>query len=227
MRNLILKDIPTVLARIHQYNSQPEACVYNRAYHSVLEARQGSLCLVDKSGSVSDPSIETIRQALLAFDMGRQVDRNQSFNSRLRAKLNKDEVKMSLTKFREYTISSPKIAQLETDVENVYEVLSASGEDSLSKRHDHFYVGATKTLNFMFPELFVIVDSNVKMAVHRSSEGIEFGKYWDIMILCGRELFEWEQHYGDLDSLLRLDTKPTTITRIFDKCAFVLGKSGG
>jgi hypothetical protein len=142
--NLILKDEATVMARVQRYDIQRKARAYNPAYHSVLEARHGNLCLVDENGSVSDSSIETIRQALLAFDMGRQVDENQTFNSRLKEKLSVDDVKMPLARLSEYTICSPNITQLATDVRKVYEVFSDSGADSLSKRHDHFRVGATK-----------------------------------------------------------------------------------
>lgn len=118
------------------------------------------------------------------------------------------------------------VAQLKTDVEKLYAALSVGGENGLSRWCYRFDVGATKIMNFLFPDLFVIVDRYVKKAVHSSGE-LYFGKYWDIMMICRGELREWEQHHGNLDSLLRLDTKPTTETRIFDKCAFVIGKFGG
>ena len=61
----------------------------------------------------------------------------------------------------------------------LYEAFAASGVDSLSKREDHFWVGATKTLNFMFPELFVMVDSNIRKAFHKGPD-MYFPNYWNL-----------------------------------------------
>jgi len=44
------------------------------------------------------------------------------------------------------------------------------------------------------------------------------------MKVCIKELKEWKEENGDFDSLPKLDVGfgPTTLTRIFDKCAFIM-----
>jgi hypothetical protein len=233
----ILKDEATVSARIRKYNSQPKGADYDRAYHAVLKARRGKRCLVDDTGSISEESLQAVKSTLRVFDMDKYMAGN--FTAGLKEKLHLDEIKNTLKKFSDTRVYSlPQtdevIAQFKAGVRKLYEVLSVEGEDSLDRRSYRFDVGTTKIMNFLFPELFVIADRHVRKAVHKSGE-LHFEKYWDIMMICQGELQEWrEQHHDfhsflrlcDFHSLLRLDSGPTTVTRIFDKCAFVMGKNG-
>jgi len=43
----------------------------------------------------------------------------------------------------------------------LHDILSAGGADELSADRDELDVGATKIMNFLFRELFVMVDKNV------------------------------------------------------------------
>ncbi len=148
---------------------------------------------------------------------------DNTFKTRLRNKLGNTEVREILQDFRRIKINSPNVESIKNNVEKLYEDLS-NKENGLSARGDKFEVGTTKTLTFLFPELFVIVDSNVKKALHKTGLGAPFNKFWSVMNVCRNELEDWEETHGHLDSLLELDISPTTLTRIFDKCAFVTGK---
>lgn len=212
------------------YDRQRKAPLYNSAYEKVLEARRGNRCLVDQSGNVDERSLEAIECALKAFDMGRQMD--ERFADKLKSKLSRIEIKRTLRKFRDFTICSQTIAELKTDVQDLYGALSAAGDDGLSADPQHrFSVGATKIMNFLFPELSVIVDSNVQKAINCyipdfDKWTLDSDRYWQVMMICAKELGEWKEQRGGLDRLLKLDSKPTTLTRIFDKCAFIIGKCG-
>jgi len=217
------KILENVAEKIKEYDAQCKAPKYNATYRRVLKAREGDCCLVDADGNVSERALKVIEDALRAFEMGRQM--GGKFRERLRKKLEDDEIRSILKRFRNLCIDSLDLKEFKDDVKRLYEALSASGSSGLSSRQDSFEVGATKIMNFLFPELFIMVDSNVKKAVGRSGPGVPFGKYWDIMMICRRELEEHKKVQGSYNSLLESDIKPTTLTRIFDKCAFIMGKS--
>lgn len=89
-------------------------------------------------------------------------------------------------------------------------------------------------MNSLFPELFVMVDKNVAEALKQlglikikrkgSTFAFSFEIYWQVMEICRKELEEYQKRHGNLQRLLDMDNKPTTLTRIFDKCAFVMAK---
>jgi len=218
------KILENVAEKIKKYDAQCNARKYNSAYRRVLEARGGSRCLVDENGNVNERALRIIEYALRAFEMDQWRQMDGKFREMLKKKLEDSEVKVILKKLRDLRIDSSDLKELKNDVKKLYEVLSASGSDGLSARGDRFEVGATKIMNFLFPELFVMVDKYVKKALHKSGD-ISFRKYWDILIICRQELEEWRTLHGTVDNLLELDTKPTTLIRVFDKCAFIMGKT--
>jgi len=217
------KILENVAEKIKKYDGCHKSRKYNSAYRRVLEARGGKHCLVDEEGNVSEKSLQVIEKALIDFEMGGHGQMDRGFKDRLKQKLEAGETKEVLKKFRNVQIYSPNLKEIKSDAEKLYNTLSVSGEDGLSARKDCFDVGATKIMNFLFPDLFVIVDKNVKKALHKSGP-LNFKKYWDIMMICHEELDEWKKSHGTLGNLLELDSKPTTLTRIFDKCAFIMGK---
>lgn len=206
--------------KINKYNAQAKAGIYNAAYTEILNGRKNRSCLVNKDGSVSEETLLTIEKGLLAFDMGRQMDGNFKYN--LKKKL--ISAKALLKKFQGLTIVSPNIDEIRSETESFFESLRASDHDRLSSNRNQFSVGATKIMNFLFPELFVIADRWVRKALGKYGY-FSFDEYWSIMMTCRKELRAWQEKYGNLESLIGLDEKPTTLTRIFDKCAFVTGKS--
>jgi len=210
-----------VTAKLAKYDKQPKSTTYNSAYHKILNARAGESCLVNEDGSVDEASLQVVEQGLLAFDMGVQMD--ETFIDKLRKKLNQVENKKLLRTFRGFSILSPNIEDIKSETENFFFNLSDKGEDCLSSDNNRFGVGATKIMNFLFPDLFVIADSNVRNGLHQINY-LDFKVYWAILMLCHNQLIELRRTYGDFKRLLRLDKQPTTLVRIFDKCAFVMGR---
>jgi hypothetical protein len=215
--------------KIKKYDEQRRGKLYNEAYQSVLKARGENSSLVDDDGNVSEESLKTIEKALKKFGMARFGKMDDKFVDKLRKKLN--DTKAILVKFRNLQIESQDWQRYEEDVKKLYDTLSVGGKDGLSADGDRFDVGATKIMNFLFPELFVMVDKNVattltklglvKFSRKGSTHHYCFEKYWKVMRICYDELGQYKKH-GDLSDLLKLDKWPTTLTRIFDKCAFVM-----
>lgn len=206
--------------KIRDYNEQTRARVYNSAYTKILDARKGRSCLVDKEGNMSEATLLIIEEGLQMFDMGRQMDNTFKYN--LQKKL--ASAKPLLWKFQGLTIVSPNIDEIRSETESFFENLRACDHDRLSSSENQFSVGATKIMNFLFPELFVITDIWVRKALAKSLGHFSFDEYWSIMMACRRELRAWQKLHGTLENLIELDEKPTTLTRVFDKCAFVMGK---
>jgi len=79
-----------------------------------------------------------------------------------------------------------------------------------------------------------MVDKNVAITlnklrlieIQRKGETYDFSfkSYWQVMEICHKELENFRKEHGNLQILLNMDEKPTTLTRIFDKCAFVMAK---
>ena len=68
----------------------------------------------------------------------------------------------------------------------------------------------------LFRELF---NGNVAIASYNN-----FEHYWKALTCCCKELKEWRNILGSVDSLVELDVpSPSTPIRVFDKCATVMG----
>ncbi len=158
-----------------------------KLYHDVLDARGDKKSLVDESGNVSEGFLEMIEVALRGyFGMDKRMlnDKGEFINN-LSNKLESDEVRNVLTKFRGMCINSPNLADYRSDVEVLYERLSAKGEDRLSQKDDRFRVGATKIMHCLFPELFVMLDKHVGCALgYLQGEYNKFEAYWAAMNIC-------------------------------------------
>lgn len=196
-------------------------------YHNILKARGENKSLVDESGRVGHKFLGMIEEALRGyFGMDKPMVNNKGeFIKNLKTKLESDGIRKILTKFRDVCIGSPNLADYKSDARVLYECLSAKGQDRLSQENYRFRVGATKVMYCLFPKLFVMLDRYVGRALgYEEGEYNNFEAYWATINICRQELKEWQELYGSTDSLLKLDQKPTTLTRIFDKCATIIGK---
>lgn len=193
------------------------------SYRRILEARGSDSSNVDANGHVTEQTLQLIKEVLRdKFDMYHQV--GDTFPQKLSKKLQDARVKAILIRIRNLSICSTSLEDLKPDTDELYASLSAPGPSGLSFRSDHFCVGATKTMNFLFPELFVMLDRCVAKALCLNPYN-KFSVYWSVLRLCHDDLEEWRNIRGSLDSLVALDVPPTTSVRIFDKCATVMGHS--
>ncbi len=212
--------------KIAKFNSGISSTV--TFYHDVLNARGENKSLVDESGNVGDTFLGMIEEAVRYYfkmDRGGRMGDKEEFIKRLKRKVASDKMKETLARLRDVNIVSPNLDDYKSDAEQLYESFS-SGEDGLSADGSYFYVGATKVMHCLLPEPFVMLDKNVAKAVLnlRPPQYYSFTQFWTTMSKCRNELLEWRRIYGKTDSLLVLDLKPTTLTRIFDKCASTMGK---
>jgi len=219
-----------VKEKIENYDVQRKGQQYNNAYRKVLNARAGSSSLIDEDGNVSHQSLEVIEEGLRRFEMARFGKMDSKFSDRLKKKLQRNGIREILKKFRNLRIESQEWREYRDYAKKLYDILSAGGADGLSADGDRFDVGTTKIMNFLFPELFVMVDRHVaetlielrliRIPRKGGTWDYSFGSYWRIMEICDQELKRYRERYGSVQSLLESDKQPTTLTRIFDKCSF-------
>jgi len=166
---------------------------------------------------------------LISFDMGRMMGKveeaydfeGKGFGSRLNSKL--QEIKPMLTPLINLNLSLTKSGwqQHKGDIIEAYDILSANGKGALNANpKKHFYVGATKILHFLNPELFIIVDSYaIKAFQNDVPAGYSATKYFKRMEHAQQDI----QDFG-LEKFKALDEPDTPITRIYDKLTFMTGK---
>ena len=195
-------------------------------YHSVLSARKGNTSVVDLNGQINNRHLKLIDKVLRGYFMmnrGNRMGRKGEFTIRLGGILSSRKLKKILVSLRSITILSSNLEKYRSKSEKLYEALS-SRECGLSGDHTYFCVGATKILPMLFPELFIMLDKNVgKACGYSPGQYNNFQAYWKVTKLCYGELIEWNNKYGSIDNLLCLDKQPTHLTRIFDKCATMMG----
>lgn len=219
----ILDNAGSKIAEYNKYDSEQMRNQYNSAYQKVLKARQAKGCLVDENGDIDMTSLRIIDSTLRSFKMANWKAETGHFVAKLKEKLGQVEMKSILRSLQSFTVYSPRITEAKTNAEMLFNALSS--KDFSRNSADRFCVGATKMMNFIFPDLFVITDTHVQKAIFdRSLTDFDFDLEWRAMRTCANELSEWEAKHGSLQSLLELDAPLTTLTRLFDKCAFIMGK---
>ena len=191
-------------------------------YRQILDARAGSKSNVDGNGLIGNHTLQLAWVVLVcSFGMEHQV--NHTFPAKLQAKLAHPAIKVILQKMRNLSLDSVQLANIKDDTSVLYETLSARGQQGLSYNGARFCVGATKTMNFLFPELCVMLDKYVAKAVHLYPDHNDFKAYWLALQMCQDELKAWQKSHGSLDSLVAFDSPPpSTVIRVFDKCATVM-----
>jgi hypothetical protein len=207
--------------KIHTFNST-EKGNSRQDYHSVLLARRGNISLVGMNGLVNSQHLLLIDRALRGYFMmnrGNRMGTQKRFVVRLEGILSSAKVRSILVGLRSVTIMFPNLEDYRASSEDLYKALS-SPQQGLSVDGTYFCVGATKVMHMLFPELFVMLDKNVGSTCGYSpGQYNNFGAYWKVMMICHDELKAWTNKYGSIDGLLRLDPLPTSIARVFDKCA--------
>lgn len=214
--------------KIRDFNENPKDKP-RESYHNVLIARKGRMSFVDKGGSISNEYLKLIDCTLRSYFMmnrGNRMGECDEFLNKLVKKLQLSEIRRSLKKFQEVDIINFNLENYKLEAERLYEALS-NPQNGLSRDHTYFCVGATKVMHCLFPELFIPLDNNVAKSLKNSyyffsPQYNNFSAYWKAMKICRNELMEWQRTNGSIDSLLQLDISPTTLTRIFDKCATIM-----
>jgi len=211
--------------KISEFNNYPKDRP-RESYHNVLTARAGRVSFVNENGNITVQHLHLIDWALRSYFMmnrGNRMGSEEEFVKRLENNLHDNEIKNILARLRNLTITAQYLQDYKSDAEKLYESFS-NCKHGLSADGSCFCVGATKAMHCLFPELFVMLDQNVGKAVgYRSSQHNNFWSYCKVMDICRNELEEWKEMYGSTDSLLQLDLAPTTLPRIFDKCASIMG----
>lgn len=219
-----MKILENAAEKIREFNNSKDRP--RESYHQVFTARTGRRSFVDENGNISDRHICLIDRALRSYfimNKGNKMGGKEEFVNKLGNNLRDNETKSILAKLRDVTITAHDLQDYKSDAEKLYESLS-NCEHGLSADGTYFCVGATKVMHCLFPELFVMLDKNVGKAVgYRPGQHNNFWSYWKVMDICKNELKEWEKINGSTDGLLQLDLPPTTLPRIFDKCASIMG----
>ena len=220
-----MKILENAAEEIREFNDYPKDRP-RESYHRVLTARAGRGSFVNENGDIIDRHLYLIDWALRSYFMmnrGNRMGGTEEFVNKLGNNLRDNETKTILARLRDVTITAHDLQEYKSDAEKLYESLSNS-EHGLSADGTYFCVGATKVMQCLFPELFVMLDHNVAEAVgYRPGQHNNFWSYWKVMDICRNELEEWKEIHGSNDSLLQLDLPPTTLPRIFDKCASIMG----
>jgi hypothetical protein len=218
-----MKILANAAQKIKKFNSNPDRP--RKSYHQVLTARAGRESFINTNGSVGAKYIGVIDWALRSYFMmnrDNNMGSTEQFVSKLNNKLANNKTERILAGLRGINIISPNLGHYRSDAEELYESLS-NPKHGLSANGTQFCVGTTKVIHCLLPELFVLLDKRVGKNVLNYSPGQynNFVSYWKVMEICRDELLEWQRLYGSIGSLLNLDSEPTSLTRIFDKCAYL------
>jgi hypothetical protein len=150
---------------IADYNRMPLCAKrYNPAAEQVYQARRrfGDPLLCE-----FEPYIVT---GLKRFDMGRTMA--VDFPNRLRNSLRVVRMRPLIGKFRECRLSAVDLSAFGSEIEAIYECLAPAGT---LHPENQSHVAATKILHWLFPDLFLMLDSRVA-GVFRDVFGVRFVK---------------------------------------------------
>ena len=122
-----------------------------------------------------------------------------------------------------------ELASFHDRITEAYDCLAASGEGALhGDQTKQFHVGATKILHWIAPALFIMLDSNVASAfrehhqmkfANTTQPGHTAEKYFACLKHAKAEI----EVYG-VERFRRLEPA-TPLARLFDKVAWVVGKT--
>lgn len=162
---------------------------------------------------------------LISFDLGRMMGTKrydikckESFASRLKCKL--QQIEPQIKPLLDFSLTQIDLELHKGDIAQAHNILSARGNHALHDKGKSFYVGATKILHFLNPNLFIIVDSNATRAFQEAyavRPGYSEGRYIERMEHARKDILE----YG-LESFQALEPG-VPITRIYDKLTFITG----
>jgi len=188
---------------------------YNPAAIAVYRARQ-------TLGDPLAPQIEDhIITGLRKFDMGRTMA--AGFSERLHSALQIVRAQPFVEAWRELRLSSIDLTEHQSEIVSVYHCLANAGTLHPEKQS---HVAATKILHWLFPDLFLMLDSNVA-AMFRSVFGVQFSKSTQPGYSSERYIQCLRFAQSDIRSFgterFRHSEEQTPEARIFDKIAWVAG----
>jgi hypothetical protein len=201
---------------VDEYNRNPRcAARYNPAAEVVYQARR-------RLGDPLLPQFESdIITGLKAFDMGRTM--GDGFPERLQRSLQTARMNPQIDRFHECRLSAVDLSEYSSGIEAVYECLARAGALHPQKQS---HVAATKILHWLFPDLFLMLDSRVA-GTFRDYCGIEFRKSTqpgysvEKYMQCLRLAQDDIRSFGP--ERFRLLEANTPEARIFDKIAWIAG----
>jgi hypothetical protein len=200
---------------------------YNLVASEIYKARSQTKKPLDKS------YLPYIIAGLASFDMSRMMGAskysfdNGNFAARLYAKL--QMVRPLLEPLLSFNLMSIDLQEHSNEIKQAYTALSARGPGALHQdQAKSFYVGASKVLHFLNPELFIMVDRYAarsfwtawKLPFRNTTQpGYSAELYVECMKRAKTDIAE----YG-VDNFRALEPN-TPITRIYDKLTFVTGSA--
>ena len=204
-------------ALIDAYNRDRHGQRYNRTAEAVYAARR-------TLGDPLSPQFERhILDGLIRFGIRTKGGR-AALKPRLQGCLEAVRKTTGLDRLRDLSLSTADLAALRPIITSAYDHLAPAGRLHPSKES---HVAATKTLHWLFPDLFLIVDSNVAKAI-REHFGARFrrstqpGYCSDKYFSCLQEAQREIRSFG-ADRFRGLEPG-TPEARIFDKIVFVVGR---
>jgi hypothetical protein len=197
-----------------------ERCVhYNLIAESVYAARRRI------GDPLSSEYLQFIIAGLLGFDMRRTMGAHnpysttQGFGFHLLDSLR--SLEGDLRRLADEKMATANLGEIIPVIERAYTHIASHCGFRRS-----FHVGATKVLHWLFPDLFIMLDSNSakgfqkhhKVGFRRTSQpGYSAEKYIDCLKKAQAEILGYgPERFTDLEA-------NTPLARIFDKVAFVVG----
>src|ERR1035438_5838719 len=202
---------------IAEYNRTPRCKErYNPAANAVYQARR-------ECGDPFEPRFEhQIITGLKKFDMGRTMV--EGFSMRLHCSLQAIRRKPQIDGWQDCRLSSVDLSAQGSQIVSVYECLASVGTLDPKKQS---HVAATKILHWLFPDLFLMLDSKVA-GTFRNLFGVRFSKSTrpgytvEKYLQCLRLAQEDIRSFGpEQFGLLELSSPEA---RIFDKIAWIAGQ---
>ena len=205
---------------IDAYNRDPAGHRYNQIAAGVYKARR-------TFRDALSPQFEChILDGLIGFGIGITIKGGfAALKPRLHSCLDAARKTMTLDQLRDCSLSTADLMAIRSVITSIYDYLAPPGTLHPSKQS---HVAATKTLHWLFPDLFLIVDSNVAKTF-REHFGVTFrrttqpGYCSEKYFSCLREAQEAIRSFG-VDRFRQLEPE-TPEARIFDKIAFIVGRS--
>jgi hypothetical protein len=215
---------------------------YEAVYHYIMRRRRETVDIYH------DDFLDDIAAALVCFDMQRMMGSQKYMADVAHAWANRLERALqphssSLDHCRSLRLQDADVRDrgFAESVRLLFDDLERRGPEGLNRRNEgeDFYVGASKILHFLVPDLFIILDSNARRELsryHSFSKSRKDGlSYLTAMACYQRELTEWSGSHDDPDfqKLVALDSswrrfggvRETPLRRILDKCAFAGSKA--
>jgi hypothetical protein len=204
---------------IVDYNCDPAGPRYNSVAGAVYRAGL-------EAGDTLSPQFErAILDGLMGFGMGIAIKGGSfTLKPRLHHCMEVLRNQPAIRAFKGLSLSSADFRVCESVITAAYNTLALAGT---LHPEDQSHVGATKTLHWLFPNLFLMVDSHAARAYRTHfavgfRKGTQPGYSSDRYLTCLRQAQREIQMFG-VEAFRQLEPD-TPEARIFDKIAFAVGK---